>query len=261
MYKNNKKSSCITKCKYLLIGFLLLNQSLPGISNYSYVAQADDIKNSVNSAADNVTQLSSNNIASGTFGSCPWSIDDSGTLTISTGSFNNTNGSSPWSNYSEQIKNIIFTGKVLASSDLSRLFGYMSNLSTITGLENLDTTNANTMNSMFYKCSSLSSLDLSSWDTTNVTNMNSMFEQCSSLSSLNVSNWNTVNVSQMGLMFEQCSSLSSLNVSNWNTVNVTNMYSLFSGCTSLSNLDISNWNTTSVVNLGHMFYRCNLSQD
>ena len=34
---------------------------------------------------------------------------------------------------------------------------------------------------MFYKCSSLESIDLSSFNTTNVTNMNSMFYECFSL--------------------------------------------------------------------------------
>ena len=51
-----------------------------------------------------------------------------------------------------------------------------------------------------------------------------MFNQCSSLISLNLSSFNTNNVTNMGGMFQLCSSLISLNLSSFNTINVTNMY-------------------------------------
>ena len=45
----------------------------------------------------------------------------------------------------------------------------------------------------------------------NVTDMSSMFYRCSSLSSLpDISNWNTNNVNDMRYIFYKCSSLSSL---------------------------------------------------
>ena len=49
-------------------------------------------------------------------------------------------------------------------------------------------------NFMFFKCSSLISLDLSNFNTDMAINMNHMFYECSSLTSLNLSNWNTNNV-------------------------------------------------------------------
>ena len=42
------------------------------------------------------------------------------------------------------------------------------------------------MSSMFYKCSSLQSIDLSSFNTTNVKDMRSMFFECYSLKKENV---------------------------------------------------------------------------
>ena len=57
----------------------------------------------------------------------------------------------------------------------------------------------------------------------NITNMNGMFFKCSSLTSLNLSNFNTNNVTNMSYMFNKCSKLTSLNLSNFNTNNVTNM--------------------------------------
>ena len=60
---------------------------------------------------------------------------------------------------------------------------------------------------MFYDCSSLESINLSSFNTTNVTNMNSMFSRCSSLQSIDLSSFNTTNVKYMMSMFYNCSSL------------------------------------------------------
>ena len=47
----------------------------------------------------------------------------------------------------------------------------------------------------------------------NMTNMSYMFYKCSSLTSLNLSNFNTNNVNNMSYMFFNCSSLNSLNLS------------------------------------------------
>ena len=65
----------------------------------------------------------------------------------------------------------------------------------------IDTSNVTNMYSMFYGCSSLTYLDLSSFNTSNVTNMGSMFNNCSSLTSLDLSSFNTSNVTNMSYMF------------------------------------------------------------
>ncbi len=57
------------------------------------------------------------------------------------------------------------------------------------------------MSYMFYKCSSLTSLNLSNFNTDNVKNMSYMFSHCSSLSSLNLTNFNTDYVNNMSYMF------------------------------------------------------------
>ena len=66
-----------------------------------------------------------------------------------------------------------------------------------------------------------------------------MFRECSSLTSLDVSSFNTSKVTMMYNMFYGCSSLTSLDLSSFNTSNVTDMTSIFVGCTSINNLDIS----------------------
>ena len=65
---------------------------------------------------------------------------------------------------------------------------------------------------MFYECSSLKSIDLSSFNTTNVNNMESMFYKCSSLISIDLSTFNTTNVENMSSMFFGCSSLKRENI-------------------------------------------------
>ena len=59
--------------------------------------------------------------------------------------------------------------------------------------------------------------------------MRSMFSKCSSLTSLDLSNFNTDNVNNMSYMFNNCSSLATLNLSNFNTNNVKDMSEMFSG--------------------------------
>ena len=54
--------------------------------------------------------------------------------------------------------------------------------------------------------------------------MRNMFYKCSSLISLNLSNFNTNNVNNMSYLFCNCSSLTSLNLSNFNTINVTDIF-------------------------------------
>ena len=87
---------------------------------------------------------------------------------------------------------------------------------------------------MFYKCNSLTNLDLSNFNTQNITNMNGMFYSCYSLINLNLSNFNTQNVTNMENMFAYCYSLTNLNLSNFNTQKVTYLGSMFNGCKSLA---------------------------
>ena len=135
-------------------------------------------------------------------------------------------------------------------------FSVLKMLTSIEGLENLDTSKVTDMSCMFCDCSSLTTLDLSNFDTSEVTNMHSMFCRCSSLTTLDVSNFDTSKVTDMSAMFCDCSSLTTLDVSNFDTSKVTNMSTMFSGCSSLTILDLSNFNTSEFTNMKSMFSRC-----
>ena len=136
-----------------------------------------------------------------------------------------------------------------------QMFYFCSNLTSL-DVSSFDTSNVTDMGYMFYNCNSLTSLTLSNFDTSKVTNMNGMFAYCSNLTSLDVSNFNTSNVTGMGSMFAYCSNLTSLDVSNFDTSNVTSMNSMFSGCRGLTSLTLSNFNTSNVTGMGSMFRGC-----
>ncbi len=102
------------------------------------------------------------------------------------------------------------TGKIAPNSDASCMFAYFTNLTEIDFGGCLDTSNVTNMRNMFYECSSLTELDLSSLDTSKVTNMRSMFSSCSSLSKLDLSGFDSSNVRDMKNMFYGCDRLKSL---------------------------------------------------
>ena len=68
--------------------------------------------------------------------------------------------------------------------------------------------------------------------------MGEMFSGCSSLQSINLSSFNTTNVKYMGFMFSGCSSLQSIDLSSFNTTNVENMRWMFSYCYSLEKRNV-----------------------
>ena len=161
---------------------------------------------------------------------------------------------------------IVSDAPIFAPSDCYSIFSfykrgmgideYISNLILIDFNNNFNTANVTSMKSMFFACSSLASLDLSSFNTANVTNMRGMFVYCSSLTSLDLSSFNTSNIPDMSNMFWECLSLTSLDLSSFNTANVTDMGWMFRDCSSLTSLDLSSFNTANVTSMSQMFYNC-----
>ena len=165
---------------------------------------------------------------------------------------------SPWNSYCSSVTSVSVVDSGIAPVSTAWWFYNMNNasLTTIGGLDKLDTSNVTDMSGMFYNCNMLTSLDLSSFNTSNVTNMANMFYGCSKLTSLDVGHFDTANVTYMYSMFYGCSALTSLDVSGFDTANVTNMNSMFSNCSKLTSLDVSNFNTAKVTNMQSMFYHC-----
>ena len=164
------------------------------------------------------------------------------------------------STFINQLTKIKVDRGVIANQDSQGLFMGLSKLTTIDGLENLDTSKVTTMKDMFEGCSNLSSIDLSHFDTSQVTDMSGMFEDCSNLKTLDVSNFDTSQVTDMAVMFVSCENLKTLDLSHFNTSQVTDMDWMFGDCISLENLNLSNFETSNVNNMDAMFMECsNLS--
>ena len=119
------------------------------------------------------------------------------------------------------------------TSTNSWFFG-MAYLQSIEGMSYLNTSEVTDMAWMFFNCSNLWSLDLSSFNTAKVTDMGRMFSVCQKLTFLDLSSFNTAKVTNMGYMFDDCESLRTIYVGDgWSTAAVTNSEKMFSNCTSL----------------------------
>ena len=140
-------------------------------------------------------------------------------------------------------------------TDMRSMFYRCSSLTSL-NVNNFNTEKVTNMWEMFSDCSSLTSLDLSNFKTEQVTDMSFMFRDCSSLTSLDVSKFNTEQVTKMNFMFRGCSSLTSLNVSNFKTEKVTGMNGMFDNCSSLTSLNVSNFKTEKVTDMSFMFCLC-----
>ncbi|WP_025023046.1 BspA family leucine-rich repeat surface protein [Companilactobacillus nodensis] len=208
-------------------------------------------------AADSEPATTTNNLDDGgQFGTSKWYIDGNKTLHIGAGELG-TPRDTYW--YQSQHRNEITSVKidkgVVANVASSDLFSNLISVTSIDGIENLDTSNAARMYSMFINDKKLTTLDLSKWDTSNVTNTQSMFNGMTSLKSLDVSSFDTSKDNQMANMFNGMTHLQKLNLSSFNTGNVTDMSYMFSGDSSLEELiiDPDKFNTSNVITMAYMF--------
>lgn len=192
-----------------------------------------------------------------------------------------------WANYVERkaIQTVVFdeSFKHARPKSCDQWFYLFEGLTKIEHLDYLNTSEVENMGSMFSKCTSLETLDLSSFNTEKVTNMfemfvgstnlrtinlpkgfigsnvtdlNGMFRGCASLTELDLSGSNAEKVKNMGNMFDGCVALSNLNLSGFKTGSVTDMRYLFSSCQSLESLDLSGFNTENVSSMVAMFSQC-----
>ena len=115
----------------------------------------------------------------------------------------------------------------------------------------VDTNNRTSCANMFKNCGSLQyvpPLTISN----KCTRLNSMFYGCNLLTSIDVSNFDTSNVTNMAFMFNSCKLITVLDLSNWDVSNVTSMSSMFSSCTSLTNFQ-----APQNINVNIAFNGCN----
>ncbi len=126
------------------------------------------------------------------------------------------------------LRNMFYGGM-----DTSFKFHELNNMTSVEGLENLNTADVTNMRNMFGGCYSLATIDLSSFNTAKVTDMQGMFTSCRTLTSIDVSSFDISNVTEMRSLFIDCPALTTIYCSNdWSTSTAQSGY-MFSGCTSL----------------------------
>lgn len=196
-------------------------------------------------------------------------------------------GSPLWQTTAERkkIKTVVFdeSCKDARPKDCRGWFWSFEALTTIEHLDYLNTSEVDDMRSMFSSCTSLETLDLSSFNTEKVTTMATMFENskhlrslklpkgfigssvtdlnatfkgCESLTELDLSGSNSENVKEMNEMFYGCRALSKLDLTDFKTGQVTTMENMFCICSTLETLDVSSFNTENVTTMLGMFNNC-----
>lgn len=106
----------------------------------------------------------------------------------------------------------------------------------------LDISNFEYIDSIFDSCTNLTSiLGLENWDTSHATGMSYIFAYCESLTSIDLSGWNTSNVEEADDIFYGCQNLTSVNLSGWDFSSFDKSYHwyIFNGCESLTSINLS----------------------
>ena len=195
----------------------------------------------------------------------------------------------PWNSHANEITEVDIDGDgvVKAQGSLAYMFSGLSNLTTIKGLSNLQTSNITSVAHLFDGCNALTKLDLpDNFVTQSVTDISHMFDGCTNLSAIQgLDKFNTSSVTSMSYLFYKCKSLKELDLPDkfvtqsvtdisymfdgceilsaiqgldkFDTSSVTSMNSLFTGCHTLKELDLPDkFVTQSVTDISHMFDGC-----
>ena len=153
--------------------------------------------------------------------------DATGTLTFSYKGFKpegayelNEGGNTPeWISKNSYVKKVVFDASFANTRPTSCLswFRGCENLTTIEGIEYLNTENVENMSFMFWDCYALESLDLSSFNTAKVTSMSRMFYICKALTTIYASDKFVTNqVTNGNDMFYGCEKLNGYDGSKTN---------------------------------------------
>lgn len=117
-----------------------------------------------------------------------------------------------------------------APTSLNKWFNGMSALTTVKGMEYLNTANVETMKSMFENCSALQAVDMSHCNTDKLTNIVAMFKNCSVLQTVDLANFGTA-LYDMREVFFNCTELTTIYCNNTWTCDISE--SMFANCNKL----------------------------
>ena len=143
-------------------------------------------------------------------------------------------------------------------TDMSFAFGNCKNLEYI-DVSNWRTTNLRKIHQLFMFCDKLKTIDgISDLDVSKITRLDGIFRYCSSLESLDLSTWDVSNLIHMKNIFEECRRLEYIDLSGWDVSNVIddNIY-IFCNCYSLTNIIFGpGWGKSNADNIKFILYDC-----
>lgn len=155
--------------------------------------------------------------------------------TVTSGTNIAAEGSTPI--YLDDNNNVfnVYTSASVINAPVScrELFRRCEALQSINFGEGFKTDNVQRMDYMFYRCSLISNIDLSTFNTANVVNMKYMFDHCSTLTSLDLSSFSSNSNLTIEYMFLSSMQLSSIKF-NHNFTSLNTSYTLMDtkrGCT------------------------------
>ncbi len=151
-------------------------------------------------------------------------------------------GSVPgWNSVASEVKQVVFSPFFVyyAPTTCYKWMADMSGLTSVSGIEYLQTSAVTSMREMFSGCKQLTSLDLSGFNTPIVYDMSSMFSGCAALTSLDLSGFSTAKVVDMSYMFKGCMKLPSIDLTSFVVTNVTVADEMFSGDLCLTHIYVS----------------------
>lgn len=216
-------------------------------------------------------------IASGTAGTCTWTIDDSGNLSFGSGNLTWTTTYPPWYDYREQITSAWIPATVNGNGTAwRRFFSDCTNLKTVNIMQGA-LNNVIDMGWFFYNCTSLEHVH--TFMQTQLTNPDTivigpkvysgyqMFYRCSSLETIQIDGMRYLGQARedgthatngMYRMFYDCTSLR--NIQFLDTVDIgthiVSLESLFCNCESLESVNLDKFNTSNVTDMRWLFYGC-----
>ena len=120
----------------------------------------------------------------------------------------------PWNEIRTEVKEVRFEDEIHPISTAYWFYRFQQ-MTAITDIEKLDSSQVTDMSMMFQSAYSLEKLDVSSFDTSQVTEMRFMFSYMINLRELNVSGFDTSNVTAFNGMFELTPNLKMLDLSSF----------------------------------------------
>ncbi|SEH38163.1 BspA family leucine-rich repeat surface protein, partial [Fructobacillus pseudoficulneus] len=199
-------------------------------------------------------------LESGVNGTASWSFDsETGTLTFGAGQL-----SEPIYRMSgitsDSITKIVFSNGISFPYDSNNLMANLHNLTSISGLNQVDISNTRVMWAMFLGDSKLTDLSgVENWDMSNIVDIGGFF-QGTGIQNIDLSKWNTSNMTSMWGAFAHTNVRTLTSIQNWDVSKVQVMDHMFDGTADLLNIDLSNWKIQSVHVMNDLFANSGVKQ-